>query len=52
MITPQVETGGTIGIIIRYAIRITVHIQGTTITNISVENVDVIPDDEARPNLI
>ncbi|RAO98501.1 hypothetical protein PW5551_09580 [Petrotoga sp. 9PW.55.5.1] len=51
MITPQVETGGTIGIIIRYAIRITVHIQGTTITNISVENVDVIPDEEGRPNL-
>lgn len=51
MITPQVETGGTIGIIIRYAIRITVHIQGTAITNISVENVEVIPDEEGRPKV-
>jgi len=49
MITPQVETGGTIGIIIRYAIRITIHIQGTTITRIEVEDVNIIPDEEGKP---
>ena len=51
MVTPQVETGGTIGIIIRYAIRITVHIEGTTITNINVENVEVVPDEEGKPTV-
>ncbi len=49
MITPEVETTGTIGIIIRYAIRITVHVQGTVITSVEVEDVKVVPDEEGKP---
>lgn len=49
MMTPQVETRGTIGVIIRYAIRITVHVQGTVIKRIEVEDVKVVPDEEGKP---
>ncbi|HBT51436.1 MAG TPA: hypothetical protein DEA49_04910, partial [Petrotoga sp.] len=49
MITPEVETSGTIGIIIRYAIRITVHVQGTVITRVEVEDLKVVPDEEGKP---
>ncbi|ABX32527.1 hypothetical protein Pmob_1838 [Petrotoga mobilis SJ95] len=49
MITPEVETSGTIGIIIRYAIPITVHVQGTVITRAEVEDVKVVPDEEGKP---
>jgi hypothetical protein len=49
MITPEVETTGTIGIIIRYAIRITVHVQGTVITSVEVEDVKVVPDEDGKP---
>ncbi|MGY4687858.1 COG1470 family protein [Petrotoga sp. DB-2] len=49
MITPEVETSGTIGIIIRYAIRITAHVQGTIITKVEVEDVKVVPDEEGKP---
>jgi len=49
MITPEVETSGTIGIIIRYAIRITVHVQGTVITRVEVEDMKVVPNEEGKP---
>jgi hypothetical protein len=52
MFTPQVETSGQLGIIIRYAIRITIHVEGMTITQISIEDLQVVPDEEQRPTVL
>jgi len=52
MFTPQVEPTGQIGIIIRYAIRITIHVEGLTVTRINVEDVQVVPDEEKRPTVV
>ena len=52
MFTPQVETSGQLGIIIRYAIRVTIHVEGMTVTQINIEDLQVVPDEGQRPTVL
>ena len=52
MFTPRVETSGQLGIIIRYAIRLTIHVEGITITQIRIDDLEVVPNEERRPTVV
>lgn len=49
---PRVETSGQLGIIIRYAIRLTIHVEGITITQIRIDDLEVVPNEERRPTVV